>query len=70
MVIDQIETHPNKLPHMPYKVHASGPRIHVSCKQLYTMGGHIVNIIIKSENAKLTTSMLEGVLNDFVDKKI
>lgn len=42
------------------------PNIHVSCKQLQTIAGHMVNIKQKSENAKLTISKLEGVLRFFV----
>ena len=40
----------------------SSPSIHVSYQQLTTIGGDIAIIIKKSENAKLITSILLGVL--------
>lgn len=42
------------------------PKTHVSYKQLQTIAGHMVNIKQKSENARLTTSKLDGVLRLFV----
>lgn len=70
MVIVQMETHPNKEPLNAYNSHANGPNVHVSCKQLKNIAGHNVNIIIKSENAKLTINIFEGVRNALVDKKM
>lgn len=46
------------------------PNSHVSRKQLQTIGGHMVDIKQKSENARFTTSKLEGVLRFFVQVNI
>lgn len=35
-----------------------------------TIGGDMVNIMRKSENARLTTKRLDGVLRPFVDEKM
>lgn len=46
------------------------PNTQVSYKQLQTIGGHIKDIKQKSENARLTTSKLDGVLRFFVQVNI
>lgn len=69
MVIVQMDTHPNKEPLKAYNSHANGPNVQVSFKQLQNIEGHNVNIIIKSEKAKFTINIFEGVLKDFVVKK-
>lgn len=61
-----MEVHPKNDPVMPYISHIIGPSAHVSKKQLITMGGLWITIIMKSEKAKFKTSRFDGVRNDFV----
>uniref|UniRef100_A0A182PYI7 GINS complex subunit 4 n=1 Tax=Anopheles epiroticus TaxID=199890 RepID=A0A182PYI7_9DIPT len=63
---DVIDAQPNSDPSMAYSSQANGPKVQVSCQQFITIGGPIVNIMKKSEKARLTTSKLEGVRSDLV----
>ena len=62
---------PQMAPTQAYSLQANAPYIQYLCtKALIVTGGPIVNIMIQSDKARLTTNMLVGVLRFLVFKKM